>query len=198
LPDSEETALRRKAPPFAKHLSSLFTRTITDHALRCEFVFDQRRKRHNALIRFRDTKGITLGNGCRIRVLQRILLNPDDSSKVTTAEYQYMYGFSEDLDNEWTLRYEYVPEEAEFNPKFKYPVGHVHFNGISSSYERFQADDKKPYPDLHCPTRRIAVEDFIEHLITELRVPTKRAESECLELLDESRKTYEGKKTKPY
>lgn len=140
-----------------------------------------------------------LGNGCHIRVLQRVTINPENYNKVTTAEYQYVYGFSEDLDNEWVLRYEYVPEEAEFDPDFEYPIGHVHFNGRSSSYEQFQAEDKKPYPDLHCPTRRIALEDFIEHLIIELQVPTKRAKKHCLEILAESRSTYENKKrTKPH
>ena len=198
MPDSEETALRRNAPQFARHLSSLFTKTVTDHALKCTFFFNRERDRHNALIRFRDKRGIRLDNGCHIRIVQRVVVNPDDYSKVTTAEYQYVYGFSEDLDNEWVLRYEYVPEQAEFDPEYKYPIGHVHFNGVPDSYERFEMDDKKPYPDLHCPTKRIALEDFIEHLILELRVPTKVAKEDCLALLAESRREYEGKKTKPH
>jgi hypothetical protein len=58
----------------------------------------------------------------------------------------------------------------------------------------FEGEGKKQLDRLHFPTRRISLEDFIEHLIVELRVPTKRGEEAALEVLAESRRTFEEEK----
>ncbi len=86
----------------------------------------------------------------------------------------------------WLLRYDYVPEEEE-NLEYSYPVAHIHFNGTSEVYDNFKMTGKKPIPKLHCPTGRIALEDFIEHLIIEHHVPTHGDEQEALALLTENR-----------
>ncbi len=89
------------------------------------------------------------------------------------------------------MRYDYVPEEADYDPEYRYPVGHVHFNGHSAAYEAFEAASKKPLHRLHFPTRRINLEDFIEHLVVEVGVPTKHGQEKALEILAESRRRFE-------
>ncbi len=171
MPDTS-AAFRRNAPKFAEHLGSLLTETITDHPLTYRIL--QGEDGMQAFIRFkgqdRESRTITLGNGVRVYVFQRVLPNPKDPRKVTTAEYQYAYGYGAPMKERWIARWDYVPEE-EGNPDYDYPVAHVHFNGSSESYDALDLEDKAPFHKLHCPTRRIAFEDFLEHLIVELKVP---------------------------
>ncbi len=123
-----------------------------------------------------------------------MLPNPQGRTwKVTTVEYSYSYLLPPGSDEDWLLRYDYVPEEAG-NPEYKYPVAHVHFNGTSKAYESFTIPGKKPLPKIHCPTGRIALEDFIEHLIIEHRVPTHGDEKEALALLAQSREEFHRKR----
>ena len=129
----------------------------------------------SAFIRFRGStrreRIVTLGNGCQIYVFQRGQPNPEEPSTVTTAESSYSYGVGQNLEEDWLIRYDYVPERAERDPEYKYPVGHVHLNGYSESYEAFEMDNKKPLHKLHFPIRRVSLEDFMEHLIIEMGVP---------------------------
>lgn len=197
-------AFGRNARGFTDHLSSLFTRTITDVSLGARVLPEGSTSPHTALIRFQDTDRspteVVLDNGCRVRILQRIVPHPEKpEDKVTTAEYSYAYGFGENLDEGWLVRYDYVPEMAESDEEYEYPVGHVHFNGYSEAYEAFEVEGKKRLERLHFPTRRISIEDFIEHLIVEIGVPTKRGKKAALEVLAESRRTFEReKRTKDY
>ncbi len=143
-----------------------------------QLFFNKGTQSDNGLIRFQDRERrpieVEFANGCKIRVLQRIVPNPEEpEEKVGTANYSYAYGFGENLDEGWLVRYDYVPEKAEREDGYQYPVGHVHFNGCSEAYEGFEVEGKSQLHKLHFPTRRISLEDFIEHLIIELRVPTK-------------------------
>lgn len=133
---------------------------------------------------------VKLGNDCRIRASQTILPNPDAPTGVTTAKYSYLYALGPDPDKDWLLRYDYVPEVPSRNPGFKYPVAHVHFNGASEAYDNFVNPGKKPLRELHCPTDRITVEDFIEHLIIEFDAPTHNGKNAALALLDKSRREF--------
>ncbi len=156
----------------------------------------------SALVRFKGStrreRIVTLGNGCQIYVFQRILPNPEDPRKVTTAESSYSYGLGQNLEDDWLIRYDYVPERAESDPEYQYPVGHVHFGGNSETYEAFEMDDKKPLHKLHFPTGRISLEDFLEHLIIELGVPARQGKENALELLAESRRIFEDEQqTRP-
>lgn len=192
-------AFERNARGFTDHLSSLFTRTITDVPLGSRLFFDEETGTNNVLIRFLDNERrpveVETDNGCRIRILQRIVPNPDNpQGKVRTANYSYAYGFGGSLDEGWLVRYDYVPERAERDGEYEYPVGHVHFNGRSDAYGRLEMEGKKELDRLHFPTRRIGLEDFIEHLIVEMRVPTRRGKEAALKVLAESRETFENEK----
>ncbi len=192
-------AFERNARGFTDHLSSLFTRTITDVSLGSRLFFDDETGTDNVLIRFQDNERrpieVELGNGCRVRISQRIVPNPENLwEKVRTANYSYAYGFGENLDNGWIVRYDYVPERAERDEDYEYPIGHIHFNGHSEAYERFEGENKKQLDRLHFPTRRISLEDFIEHLIIEIGVMTKHGKEAALEVLAESRRRFEEEK----
>ncbi len=192
-------AFERNARGFTDHLSSLFTRTITDVSLGSRLFFDDETETDNVLIRFQDKQRrpveVELSNGCRVRVLQRIIPSPENPrEKVRTANYSYAYGFGESLDEGWLVRYDYVPERAERDEEYEFPVGHVHFNGHSEAYDRYEVEDKKQLDKLHFPTRRISLEDFIEHLIIEMKVPTKHGKEAALEVLAESRRGFEEEK----
>ena len=186
-------AFERNAEEFSDYLSSLLTKTITEHPLRPII------RSRAAFISFRGAKRfgerprIELGNGCRIQVSQIILPNPEHPRrKVTTAEYQYSLLLGPDS-KDWLLRYEYVPEQVAK----KRPVAHVHFNGTSEVYNTFNMPEKKALPKLHCPTGRLPLEDFIEYLITEFNVPTKSGPKEALAFLAENReKFYREKRTR--
>jgi hypothetical protein len=138
------------------------------------------------LISFRDFGDVELPNSLRIRIFQRIRLDPEDPRKGITAEYSYSYGVGDDLNRDWLLRYDYVPEEAA-DPEYRYPVGHVDFNGASRAYDAFRVPGKRPLHKLHFPTGQITLEDFIEHLIVELRTPARGGERVALEVLVRSR-----------
>ena len=140
--------------------------------------------------RFGDSPSVELGNGCWIRVSQTILPHPKDSNKVTTASYSYSYALGPDPDQDWLLRYDYVPDEPTKNPEYEYPVAHVHFNGVSEAYNRLDQAEDKPLHKLHCPTERITIEDFIEHLIIEFDALTGTEKTAALKLLHESRKKF--------
>ena len=207
-------AFERNARGFTDHLSSLFTRTITDVSLGAR-VLPEDASPHTALIRFQDADRrpteLGLDNGCRVRILQRIVPHTEKpEEKVTTAEYSYVYGFGENLDEGWLVRYDYVPEMAERDKekkkaerdkekKYEYPVGHVHFNGYSEAYDAFEMEGKKQLDRLHFPTKRISLEDFIEHLVVEMGVSTKFGKDEARRVLAESRETFQQeKRTKGY
>lgn len=192
-------AFERNARGFTDHLSSLFTRTITDVSLESRRFFDAETGTDNALIRFQDRErrptDVRFDNGCRVRILQRIVPNPDNpQEKVRTANYSYAYGFGDSLDEGWLVRYDYVPERAERDEEYEYPVGHVHFNGRSEPYGLLEIEGKKGLDRLHFPTRRISMEDFIEHLVVEIGVPTKHGKEAAREVLAESRETFEREK----
>lgn len=195
MPDSSR-AFRRNAPLFAAHLSSPLTRTVTDQPLVCRFHEEEGLV--SAFIRFRGStrreRIVTLGNGCQIYVFQRVLPNPEDPRKVTTVESSYSYGVGGDFENDWLIRYDYVPDRAGSDPEYKYPAGHVHFNGYSETYEAFGMGDKKPLYKLHFPTRRVSLEDFVEHLVVEMEAPTRHGQEKALELLAESRERFENEK----
>jgi predicted alpha/beta superfamily hydrolase len=54
------------------------------------------------------------------------------------------------------VRYDYTPDALT-----NHPAAHVHFNGISDTYNSFLNAEEKPLRDVHFPTDRITVEDFI-------------------------------------
>jgi len=91
------------------------------------------------------------------------------------------------------LRYDYVPEQAT-KPEYEYPVARVHFNGTSESYNNLAVSEDKPLHKLHCPTARITLEDFIEHMIIEFDAPTHGSKEAALELLADSRSTFQKEK----
>lgn len=135
----------------------------------------------------RHRPSVELGNGCQIRVGQTILPNPEAPTGVTTLEYMYSYVLGPDPSTDWLARYEYEPEKKAN----RYPVPHVHFNGTSAAYDQFAArQPDKALRDLHFPTDRIAVEDFIEHLIIEYDTPTHSGKNAALTFLNESRREF--------
>jgi hypothetical protein len=83
-----------------------------------------------------------------------------------------------------------VHQKAATHPEYEYPVAHVHFNGTSKAYDGFNIPEKKDLHRLHCPTERITIEDFIEHLIIELKVPTHGDREAALGFLAESRREF--------
>jgi hypothetical protein len=143
--------------------------------------------------RFWDSPNVELANGCYIQVRQVVLPNPEEPMGVTTVDYSYSYALGPNIDRDWLLRYDYVPEATTRHPDYRYPVAHVHFNGVSAAYDAFHIPKKKELPSLHCPTDRITIEDFIEHLIIELKVPTHGDRDEALEFLAESRREFHSK-----
>lgn len=194
-------AFRRNAPGFTEHLSSLLTQTITEHPLVCKFLPG----RAQALIRFRgdDTQStrvyVPLRNGNSLCILQRIGPHPDPEKakdKVTTLEYLYAFRLGNDPTREPLVRYEYVPEEAA-NESYPYPKGHVHLSASVPEYDTLIAPARNPFHQIHFPTGRICLEDFIELLIVEFRVPTHGDRAEALKLLRGSKHVFlEQKKTK--
>ena len=99
--------------------------------------------------------------------------------------YSYILGLNPRTD--WLARWDYEPDKKTN----QYPVPHVHFNGTSEAYDDFPARyQDKPLHDLHFPTDRITIEDFIEHLIIEFDTPTHHGKQAALELLDERRREF--------
>lgn len=116
------------------------TRTITYQPLVCSFVGG----RNVALLQFRpdpdvpEQRYVELENGCWVSVLQRIVPNPEEPDRVRTAAYSYSYSLGPNPDEEWLVRYDYVPERAQ-DPEHTYPASHVHVNATNESYDEFMA-----------------------------------------------------------
>jgi hypothetical protein len=179
------TAFEDNAQEFNDYLSSLFTETITAHPLQpilrpniAYITFEGARS-------FRDSPSVELDNGCRIRISQTILPNPEVPSGVTTKKYVYAYALGADPRRDWLVRYDYAPDALT-----NHPAAHVHFNGISDTYNSFLNAEEKPLRDVHFPTDRITVEDFIEHLVREYDVPTHRGKKAALRFLAERRREF--------
>lgn len=195
MPDLLEP-FKGNAQRFAKHLSSLLTRTLPiDQPLACDVIYNRREERHNARIQLRQ-QTVKFKNGCSIRILHRVISNPEDHSKVMTAGYSYAYGFGELFKDGWLARYEYDPEQAIKDPDYEYSIAHVHFNGQSNGYNPDAIPKGKALQDLHFPTRRIALEDFIEHLIVELGVEPRGSKEAALGILAESRGGFKDRQTR--
>lgn len=184
---STPAEFEQKAQEFNDYLSSLFTDTITEHPLQPII------RPNIAFISFKGMKhpryrpSVALGNGCRIRVGQTILPNPEALTGVTTLEYMYSYILGPNPRTDWLARYEYEPDKKTN----QYPVPHVHFNGTSVAYDEFPARQQdKPLHDLHFPTDRVTAEDFVEHLIIEFDTPTHNGKRAALELIDERRRVF--------
>jgi hypothetical protein len=92
-----------------------------------------------------------------------------------------------DPDKDWLLRYDYVPDEPANDPEYEYPVAHVHFNGVSKAYDRLGQAKNRPLHKLHCPTERITIEDFIEHLIIEFDALTGETRTAALAFMRNDR-----------
>ena len=182
---SSPAAFEQRAEEFNDRLSSLFTRTITERALKPIIRSNVAYITFEGAERTGDRPSVELGNGCRIRASHTIRHSPDAPSEITTVEYVYAYALGPDPERDWLARYDYAPERPT-----KYPAAHVHFNGTSDAYDVFPKPKDKPLRDVHFPTDRITVEDFIEHLIIEYDVPTHGSRAEALELLAESRRTF--------
>lgn len=190
---SSAAKFRRNADEFNDHLSSLLTKTITNQPLRPI-------KRDNAAFisfrgaeKFGEGASVDLGNGCSIRINQFITPHESNPDKVTTTWYSYSYALGPDHDRDWLVRYDYVPLKA-MEDDYEYPSAHLHFNGHSDTYEDFDLEDKKALHKLHFPSKRISLEDFIEHLIVEFRLLPESEKHEAVRFLEESRSTFEEKK----
>jgi hypothetical protein len=101
-------------------------------------------------------------------------------------KYVYAYALGPDPKTDWLLRYD---DYAPYRPT-KYPTAHVHFNGVSDAYSKFSNPGGKALRDVHCPTDRITIEDFIEHLILEYDAPTRDGKAAALRFLGQSRKRF--------
>ena len=195
-------AFRRKAQEFADELSETLTRTISPVPLRCRFVTGK----NEANLTFvppaghPDRRYVQLANGCWLNVHQRLAPNKKNPKIVSTAKYSYSYSLGPDFDNDWLVRYYYEPE-MEDNPDYPYPISHVHMNGTNKAYDAFTKGAKINYPplsDIHFPTRRISLEEFIKHLMVEFKVPPLegRTKEEVEEILDEGMEQFRKKRTK--
>lgn len=190
---SSAEKFKRNARGFTKHLSSLLTTTITYHPL--TFI----PKPNVAFVSFRGTErfgesaSADLGNGCSVRISQIIMPHKSDPDKVTTTWYSYSYALGPDHDRDWLVRYDYVPLKA-IEDDYEYPSAHLHFNGHSEAYESFDLEEKKALHKLHFPSKRISLEDFIEHLIVEFGLLPEGEKHEAVRFLEESRSTFEEKK----
>ncbi len=176
-------SFQRNARAYTDYLSTLVTRTICPHEpLICTFVRDST---DQALISFR-SRTATLGNGCLVRIFQRIGQNREYKDKVTTLQYSYALALGEDVDNQWIVRYDYDPEEGA-NPTYQYPIAHMHVNATSTHYEEYAArHDNRSFEDIHLPTRRLSVEAFIELLIVQFHAPCSMNKPDAIKFLRES------------
>jgi hypothetical protein len=194
-------AFRRKAQEFADELSKTLTQTMSPVPLRCRFV----RGKNEASLTFvppqenPDRRYVELANGCWVNVHQRLIPNRTNPKIVSTARYSYSYSLSPNFDDDWLVRYDYEPEEVD-NPEYPYPISHVHVNGINESYTEFmdRQGESKVLSDVHLPTKRISLEDFIEHLVVEFRVPLleDKTEEEVRDILEEGRRRFKANRTK--
>jgi hypothetical protein len=185
-------SFQRNARAFAAYLSSIVTQTLTRQSLVCDVI----KGKAQALIRFRG-EYVALGNGCTLRILQRIGPHAEDKNKVTTLEYIYAFRIGSDPQKEPLVRYEYLSELA-VPEGYRYPRGHVHLSATVPDYDEFiERHEKKPLHQVHFPAGRISLEDFIELLIVEFHAPTHNSQEEALAFLRESRRGFfDERKTK--
>jgi hypothetical protein len=109
---------------------------------------------------------------------------------MTTLGYSYQYSTTSPEDPNWVLRYEYEVEPLD--PRSRYPAGHLHVNAEPKEYAR--AATMKSFPALHLPTRRLAVEEIVWHLINEHTPGANASDKEkWFTFLNESKAGYEEK-----
>lgn len=184
----------RNARNFGNYLSDLLTKTIApNYPLRCIIsgVKDE------AFLEFRAGKAL-VGNGCSLRISHVIAPNPDEpEAKVTTVRYSYSYALGPDPDRDWLLRYEYRPDLVG-DPSHPYALAHVHLRAESQPYTSYMAPhENKPLGDIHFPTGRISIEEFVRLLIVEFHIPTPgRAEQGALTFLDSSLEGFRDRQTR--
>jgi hypothetical protein len=147
-----------------------------------------------------DLRYVELENGCWINILQRLVPNSEDPRVVSTAKYSYSCSLGPEPDEDWLIRYDYVPQE-EGNPDYPYPVSHVHINAKNETYDSFMEASEgeyKPLSDIHLPTKRVSLEDFIEHLIVEFDVPPihGKTTTAVLEILKKQRERFQQRRSK--
>ena len=193
-------AFERNARTFANELSETLTGSISPVHLRCEFR--RTSSKLEALLEFApsnedpDLRYVQLGNGSWINIVQRLVPNSSDPRIVSTAKYSYSYTLGGDNpDNEWLVRYDY-----ELGKK-NYPESHVHKNAENRLYNEFievTRDKHKPLADVHFPTKRISLEEFIDHLLVEFEIPVLhgKSKSEVRKMLAEQQKRFEEKRTR--
>lgn len=135
-----------------------------------------------------------------IRIFQAITPNPDDRNKVTTRIYSYAFFIDANSDTEPFVRYDYVPQTAAADPTYRYPIGHVHIHATSDRYDSYIASfENKSLKDVHFPSGRISVEDFIELLIVEFHVPVVSGDEQAaIQLLRKSRDEFRQDKQTQY
>lgn len=141
-----------------------------------------------------------LGNDCRISVYQLLVPNANDPQSVTTARYSYAYSFGPDPDQDWLVRYDYEPEKIN-DDDHPYSVSHVHINAENDVYAEFIKETTgktRPLSRLHLPTRRISLEDFVDHLIIEFDVPILggKTKTRVDEVLNEGRQNFEQNRSR--
>jgi len=173
--------------------------------VRLQYEFIRGKDQLEALLEFvpsnedPDLRYVRLDNGCWINVLQRLVPNAKDRRVVSTAKYSYSYSLSSDQDNDWLVRYDYEPE-MEHDKNYEFPISHVHVNAHNDAYDEFIKRVKgkyTPLSDIHLPTKRISLEDFIEHLIVEFKVPPLhgKTKEQALTILEEGRQRFEKNRT---
>jgi hypothetical protein len=190
-------SFERNTREFANELSKTLTGTISPVHLGCEFL--RTKDKLEAIIEFvpthedPDLRYVQLKNGCWINILQRLVPNRDNPATVSTAKYSYTCSLGQDPDKHWLVRYDYEPG------KHTYPASHVHINAENEDYNKFMEGTKyRPLSNLHFPTKRVSLEDFIEHLIVEFEVPLLhgKTKEEVFETLRRGRERFEDRRTK--
>jgi len=137
--------------------------------------------------RYREFSSIPLVNGHYLTALMEVRLTPQG---VTTDKTAIAYRRSPELYGEdWIFRYEYERKQAA-ESDYAYPISHLHVNASPQYYA-----GKKPFPDLHLPTRRLSLEEIIRHLILEHDVPTLGSVEEALRFLDDQQADFERNRT---
>lgn len=148
-----------------------------------------------AYFSFHDQRHAPLQNGYLLRIYQRLAPHPDYKEKVTTLQASYALILGDDPDTDWFVRYDYEPEEGR-NPNYQYPVAHVHINATSQLYDSHVTRyGGETLSSLHFPTGRLAIEDFIEFLIVQWRIPVCQGTSdEAVRFLRTSAETFRSEK----
>lgn len=89
--------------------------------------------------------------------------------------YSYRLQLAEER-NTWILRWEYHRDRPK--PEYTYPRAHLHLNGSLGHEVESHLD--KPPPHLHIPTRRVALEAVLWHVIAEWGVVSRTDDWESL------------------